>query len=317
MIRAPNQQSVPAELQPFKKRIADINHYFASLALKIPVGPPDALLAVSVLEPGDYKFDWQLKTETESKPGGTPAKETVSFHFSALDKSAAPVPPKGTIVLLHGIMMSKESMLHWGFFLAQKGYRMVLVDLRGHGESTGDTISFGARETRDLSQVLDELVRRRVAAGRVGVLGISYGGAIAIQWAARDPRIAGLVALEPFSDAREAIGQFAHALMPEVIKHVSEETMTGAFALTAQRGGFTWDESDVIAAAHRLRTPVLLIHGANDTWIPISHSERILAVAPAGSRLLRGQGNHLTLSLRLDPIAEPVSAWFDQALTAP
>src|SRR5207302_636031 len=96
------------------------------------------------------------------------AKENWTVNLSATprEKTAPALNPKATIFLLHGVMMSKESMLHWGFYLAEKGYRIVLVDLRGHGQSTGDVITYGAYEGDDLSQVLDELSQRKLIAGR-------------------------------------------------------------------------------------------------------------------------------------------------------
>jgi pimeloyl-ACP methyl ester carboxylesterase len=42
--------------------------------------------------------------------------------------------------------------------LAEAGYRAVLVDLRGHGRSTGKYTTFGVQAAKDLSQVIDALV---------------------------------------------------------------------------------------------------------------------------------------------------------------
>lgn len=162
--------------------------------------------------------------------------------------------------------------------------------------------------------MLDELLRRELVVGRVGVLGLSYGGAVAIQWAAQDPRIAGVVALAPFSDTRKAIDEFAHAVMPKLSARVSPKARSSAFVTAARRGRFTWDEIDILAATRRLRHPVLLFHGANDTWIPLSHSQAIVAAAPAGSQLRTSPDDHLLISLRLHPVSEQVSQWFAQAL---
>ena len=53
----------------------------------------------------------------------------------------------------------------WALVLAKAGYRVVLVDLRGHGHSTGDRIYFGGIERTDLVQCLDALTQRHVLRG--------------------------------------------------------------------------------------------------------------------------------------------------------
>jgi pimeloyl-ACP methyl ester carboxylesterase len=83
--------------------------------------------------------------------------------------------PRGTVFLLHGIRADKNQVRGWAGMLADAGFRAVLVDLRGHGRSTGDWLSYGVVESKDLAQVLDALVERGLVVGRVGVMGFSYG----------------------------------------------------------------------------------------------------------------------------------------------
>jgi pimeloyl-ACP methyl ester carboxylesterase len=316
IVRAPNQQRLPREMKMFADVLPSLSTRLYSLDAKVAVRPHPAEIAFGVLEPGNYG----LQHRVDIAPDVSDEKNSLlefELKFKSREQTQPSTDPKGTIVILHGVMMPKESMLHWGLFLAQKGYRVVLVDLRGHGQSTGDVISYGAWEPADLSQVLDDLARRQLVAGRVGVLGLSYGGAIAIDWAARDPRIDAVVALAPFSDARRAIHEFARAVEPRLTRFVGDTTMDSAIDLAARRAGFTWEETDVVASARLLHQPVLLFHGRNDNWISPTHSEQIKAAAPAGSQLLLGPGNHVTISLRLSPMAEQVTAWFDRRLTGP
>lgn len=135
--------------------------------LRVPVGPPSAELSVWVIDP----------------PAG--------------------IAPRGTILVLHGIIDKKETMLGVARDLAASGFRTVPVDLRAHGRSSGQWLTFGVVEARDLSQVLDALETQGLLAGPVGVFGPSYGGAVAIQLAGADPRVRAVVAVCPFTfDAR-------------------------------------------------------------------------------------------------------------------
>lgn len=97
-----------------------------------------------------------------------------------------PQPARGTVLVLHGIRDSKTSMRGMGQLLANGGYRSVLIDLRGHGLSSG--LTYGVVDSQDLVQVLDAIDRQNLLTPSIGVFGCSYGAAAAIQLAARDPR---------------------------------------------------------------------------------------------------------------------------------
>ncbi len=121
---------------------------------RVAVGPPPASIALWLIDPPDV------------------------------------VRPRATIIVLHGLNDGKASMVGVGRALAAAGYRCVLMDLRGHGRSSGKWAIFGVVESRDLSQVIDNLVEQGLQAGPMGIFGTSYGGAAAIQTAGRDSRVA-------------------------------------------------------------------------------------------------------------------------------
>jgi hypothetical protein len=66
-----------------------------------------------------------------------------------------PEKPKATVFVLHGHADCKESFLPTAQAFKSAGYRAVLVDLRGHGHSSGEYLTFGVQESRDLVEVLD------------------------------------------------------------------------------------------------------------------------------------------------------------------
>jgi pimeloyl-ACP methyl ester carboxylesterase len=288
--------------------IALFSHTYAQ-EWSVPVGPPEAEISVADIEPGDYHLDYKLTVDEATRRGN------VRMHWVDLAPGAPRPAAKGTIVLLHGFQMSKEQMMHWGLFLAQQGYRTLLVDLRGHGESTGDWVTYGAVEQKDLRQVLDDAQRRGLAGGKVGVLGISYGAAVGIIWAAHDPRVGALVALEPYSDPQRVVREFARGKLKYEFFWVSDARITAALARAEQLANFSWRDANVTAAAEQAKIPILFYHGAKDTWVPLYHSQVLESVAPPGSKLVvMPDDDHITLSLRLGPMADEVAAWFDAQL---
>ena len=311
IVTAPNRQSTPWPAAG--SRAAERFEQSYAQQWRVPVGvDPTVELAVAVVEPGDYDFRYGAMIETR-KDGRRVPRYSADWKPRAAD--AAAVAARGTVVILHGFLVTKETMMHWALFLAQQGYRAVLVDLRGHGQSTGEWITFGANEGEDLTKVMDELQRRGLAPNGVGVLGSSYGAVMGLHWAAHDPRVKAVVAMQPFSDPQAAVAEFARGFPPfkKQIEGVGAETFESALQQAAQLGHFAWRDASVLASVQRLKVPVLFLHGTEDTWIVPEHSRKLLAVAPVGSRLILVPGdNHETLSARLDPISYDVLDWFEQ-----
>ncbi|MCG3180401.1 MAG: 2-succinyl-6-hydroxy-2,4-cyclohexadiene-1-carboxylate synthase [Phycisphaerae bacterium] len=192
------------------------------------------------------------------------------------------VPPfnrvtRGTVVVLHPLLASKTWFLDLGERLANRGWDVVLPDLRGHGRSEGRYITWGAKEKRDIKLVVDDLLKRGAIDPRILAFGASLGGMVAIQYAAIDPRVRGVMAVAPPESCREITRRILALDKPEEYDE--------ALRRAAAKGGFNPDDASTLDAAARLRCPLLLVHGLLDTFVPYQHGEHIVAAA-AGPRKL-------------------------------
>ena len=272
---------------------------------------PEARIAVASIEPGDYQFHYVADLKYAD---GKPAHIE---HFEASWRRAPQaarlrVAPRGTIVLLHGYLQNKNYVTPWALRLAEAGFRCAVVDLRGHGQSTGAHIGFGAFEAADISAVIDDLGRRGWDVSRVGLLGVSYGASVSLLTAGRDARVAAVVAFEPFSSAEIAVPELMRSAFAREAKGISDAQFAAAHVKEARIGGFDWSAADIPATLARTRAPVLFLHGEADNWLSPEHSRRLLAVAPAGSELvLVPHDNHVTLPLQIAPFEARVIGWFD------
>lgn len=308
-VEAPNKSQPPRAVRDaaYAQRVDALY----SRAWRVKVGPPAAELAVAVLEPDSYAFRYAIELKQNDQ-----GRKWLAPKFDWTVPSApSGAAPKGTILLLHGYRDAKENMLHWALALSECGYRTVLVDLRGHGRSTGDSIAYGAFEAKDLGQVIDDLAQRGLLAGKLGVVGVSYGASTGLLLTARDPRVAAMVALEPFSNARDAVVEFAHGVAPSQAAKISDETFAAAVVRAEKAGNFSWADGDVLAAMSRVKIPVLFFHGMKDRWLSPENSRRLMAKAQPGSRLATLEtDDHVLLSMRLAPIDRFVREWFDHFL---
>jgi pimeloyl-ACP methyl ester carboxylesterase len=278
--------------------------------INIPVGPPEATLNAMQLSAGDYHLDFVSSVENDGHGRKL-------FSLKAIPRTNSPLPvleeERGTILLLHGYSIQKETMAPWAFVLAQAGYRVILLDLRGHGQSTGKIFSCGKYETSDLVQVLDYLEAKGICCGKVGVLGISFGADLALQWAARDPRVAAVVAIAPYDQPEDAFVRFAQEMKIPVSIKVLEQ----ALVLVASRLDLRWADWSGRVALGQLKSPVFLIGGGKDTISPPGDLEALTRAAPAGTKsLLIPEANHFVVGYWFQEIAEPVTTWFGERLMA-
>jgi uncharacterized protein len=80
------------------------------------------------------------------------------------------------VLLLHGIRADRSSMVSRATLLRSRGFSVLLIDLQAHGETPGEVITLGWRESRDVEAALGWL-KSRFPGRRIGVIGCSLGGA--------------------------------------------------------------------------------------------------------------------------------------------
>lgn len=222
---------------------------------------------------------------------------------------------RGTIVLLHGVRMDKRASVPIALALSDAGYRALLVDLPGHGESAGRYLTYGASETRDISAMLDALGASGVSLGPVGVYGFSYGAAVAIDMASRDARVRGVVAVSPFASLREVIRDYRRKYLP-ALRFIPDGWFQQAVDDTAWFIGFDPDVSAPVRNIGASLAPTLLIHGDADTQVPLRHSQTLLQAAAGRATLLvlRG-GTHDSMPVDASHrVRDAAVAWFDARL---
>jgi pimeloyl-ACP methyl ester carboxylesterase len=278
IVRAPN-----AELTPRVTVLEETARLGISRQLQMDVGPPAARISVWIIDPAP--------------------------------RNGVAVRPDATILVAHGIHSNKRDMLGVGRLLADNGFRAVLVDLRGHGESTGDLLSFGVNESRDLSQLLDRLEGDGLLTGAVGAYGASFGGATVLLLAGRDERVKAVTAVCPFSSMREIIPVYVRRYLPAG-SLLPDWWIRGAIERAGQLAEFDPDEASPLRALRESKAQVLLIHGRADEHIPFGHSRALHAAAPTRGRLILLDGeNHASIMQdRSGTLSRETVAWFRQWL---
>ena len=237
-----------------------------------------------------------------------PTCENATFAGEGLDlrgwRCHPPGEIRGTVVYLHGIADNRQSGAGIIKRFGTRGFDVVAYDGRAHGESDGDTCTYGFFEKQDLHRVLDT-----ISGGPIVLFGQSLGAAVALQEAADDTRVTTVVAAETFSDLRTVATERAPSFF-------TSDVIGRAFRLAEGEARFQVDAVSPVKAAAHIRIPVLLIHGAADIDTPPDHSRLVLAALAGPKRLILVPGAGHNESLRGD-VWDEVDRWIDDVLRSP
>lgn len=85
-------------------------------------------------------------------------------------------PDSPAVLVLHGVRGDRSSMVPRARHLIDTGFSVLLIDLQAHGETPGDMITMGWRESADVRAARDWL-RARAPGRKLAVIGVSLGGA--------------------------------------------------------------------------------------------------------------------------------------------
>ena len=197
------------------------------------------------------------------------------------------------VIFTHGWGDSRFGALTWVPVIAPRAGRVVVYDVRGHGDSPARISRLGNAEARDLLALMDQIdAGDPLDHAPVVLWGHSLGAGTAIAAAALDgrresPRVAGVVAdgvcrtlSEPVAAQLRSRGLPAFAFVP-----------LARLALAARLG--IWVLHDNVATdAAELRCPLLLLHGGADPICEVTSARGVAEAAADGRVEVFEDGRH-------------------------
>lgn len=229
----------------------------------------------------------------------------------------------GVVVCL-GWGSVKELMQQWGEALADRGYAVLVPDYRGFGASGGTRGQcFPEEHVEDVRAAVTYAgARPDIDAGRISLLGVSYGGAIAVAAAGVDRRARTVISVVGYGSGARHLRAIRSTTQWEgflerlrrdresrVLTGVSEEIDPDEILLRDEEARAWRVEMEAtyphmafrttLESAEKIiefeperrlpfdeTTALLLIHAGEDAMVPVSESERMHAAASDPKKLV-------------------------------
>jgi uncharacterized protein len=172
---------------------------------------------------------------------------------------------KATIVYLHGIGGFKESNIPFAKTLTSEGYNVLIYDQRAHGKSGGTFCTFGENEKKDLSKMLDSLLKR-LPNVPVGIHGSSMGGAVALQCLEFDERLKFGIVESTFNTLENVVVEYGR----DYFKFRSRWIARRVLSKSAVIANFNPFAIKPVESCKNIEQPMLIVHGDKDENIPIA-----------------------------------------------
>ncbi len=212
-----------------------------------------------------------------------PAREDglkIAAWYIPADESQA-ADNSSAIVMVHGWNASRTNGFNQHFLdlaqaLHQSGFTVLMIDLRGHGQSGDSRFTFGRLERRDVLAAIDYLLARGHQPGKIGLLGTSMGAASVIAAAAENQAVGAVVTDSLFAEIYPVIkGLWASKSgLPQIFLYPTRWMfrLENGYDIASSR---PIDEIGQIAPR-----PLLMIHCQVDTDVPVDHFNRLQQTAP-------------------------------------
>lgn len=320
------QKAVPAKK---KRRIVMAA---AVILLGVFVVPPAVLLMV-LYQHVDYRGEesllYPLQGIYTAEMFGL--EETVHTFQTQDGESVwcAEVPmeqPEGVVIFLSGITQPSVTYFYGhAAWLREQGFASFLLEVRAHGNSTGELIGLGYTEVAEVRAVMEHIKIQPAYQGvPVIIWGVSMGGAIALNAFGQIPAIDACIAMSPYASFRDEIDlQMQRLWMPAPVRGI-ELFMLDHILERIYGSGAVAELSPKKQIQNANGRPVLLLACAKDATVPVENAYMLQEAAPEAELWVRDSWEHFVIQdcdfTNVEDDTEycsRVMAWLSEAVREP
>lgn len=216
-----------------------------------------------------FNPSWQWYQSIPKEDVIIKAYDQTSLHgvlIPSLEKSSNQL-----VLILHGYHSNKEDMIVVAKMYSDLGFKVLLIDQRGHGLSQGNFTSFGLYERYDLRKWINYCLRIYGYHHKIVLHGVSMGAATVLMTAGMEipSQIKLLVCDSPYDKAISTLRR--HKLLRWLILF-----FPAMHFFTFWNHRFVLHQANIRSYTKKITTPTIFIHGDQDHVTPIKMMKHLM-----------------------------------------
>ena len=178
------------------------------------------------------------------------------------------------VILVHAYASESLQLKHCAMKFYENGYNILLLDSRACGQSEGEYLGLGYKDSQDLKEWITYLNKDKKNID-ITLYGMSMGASAVLLLASKNLKSVKMVISD---SAYSSVKKLLELEMkntykiPKVLSKVILKAVSGFSKLIL---GFSFDNTSTTKVAKKITVPTLIIHGKADKFVPYYMSEKL------------------------------------------
>ena len=168
-------------------------------------------------------------------------------------------------ILIHGYYGEGQDMIYFAKEYYNRGYNVLVVDLRGHGQSEGDYIGMGWHDRLDIIDWANYIINKNSNC-KIILHGVSMGAATVMMATGENLPQNIKVAIEDCGYT--SIWDEFEMQLKLLYNLPTFPALNSASVVCKIRAGYMLKEGSCVEQVKKSKTPTLFIHGDQDKFVP-------------------------------------------------
>lgn len=180
------------------------------------------------------------------------------------------------VIVIHGYSGKGKDMTYQATEFYNKGYNVLVLDLRGHGQSEGNYIGMGWHDRLDVIDWCNYLISKN-ADSKIILYGVSMGAATVMMVTGENLPSNLKVAIEDCGYT--SIWDEFTMQLKELYNLPPFPVLNAASAVSKIKAGYKIEEGSCLEQVKKSNTPTLFIHGNLDKFVPFEMLDKVYEAA--------------------------------------